>query len=47
MFTCVYKGEVKMGEYECCNCNEMFHLDEPPWDGLEMCDECREEPNYE
>ena len=31
-----------MGEYECMNCNEKFHLDEPPWDGLEMCDECRE-----
>lgn len=37
-----------MGEYECMNCNEKFHLDEPPWDGLPMCDECREEPyNYE
>ena len=32
-----------MGEYECINCNEKFHLDEPPWDGLEMCDECRED----
>jgi len=30
-----------MGEYECCNCNKKFHLDEPPWDGLEFCDECR------
>jgi hypothetical protein len=28
------------------NCNEKFHLDEPPWDGLEMCDECRED-DYE
>ena len=35
-----------MGEYECMSCNEMFHLEEPPWDGLEMCDECRED-DYE
>ncbi len=32
-----------MGEYECWNCNEMFHLDEPPYDGFEYCDECRVE----
>lgn len=34
-----------MGEYECWNCNEMFHLDEPPYDGFEYCDECRIEIN--
>lgn len=33
----------KMGEYECIYCNQKFHLDEPPWDGLEICDECRED----
>ena len=32
-----------MGEYICICCDEKFHLDEPPWDGFEMCDECREE----
>ena len=32
-----------MGDYECTNCNETFHLDEPPYDGDEICDECREE----
>ena len=32
-----------MGNYECTNCNETFHLDEPPYDGDEICDECREE----
>ena len=32
-----------MGKYECWNCNEMFHLDEPPYDGFEYCDECRAE----
>ena len=32
-----------MGEYECVNCDETFHLDEPPYDGHEICDECREE----
>ena len=30
-----------MGEYECCSCNDKFHLDEPPYDGVPMCDECR------
>ena len=32
-----------MGEYECRNCNEIFELDEPPYDGFEICDECRAE----
>ena len=32
-----------MGDYECVNCDETFHLDEPPYDGHEICDECREE----
>ena len=32
-----------MGEYECWNCNEIFELDEPPYDGFEICDECRAE----
>jgi len=32
-----------MGEYECSNCLECFHLDEPPWDGYHLCDACREE----
>ena len=31
-----------MGEYECINCNKMFHLDEPP-EGYAECDECLEE----
>ena len=30
-----------MGEYQCTNCNETFWLDEPPWDGDEVCDACR------
>ncbi len=36
-------GESIMGDYECVNCDETFHLDEPPYDGHEICDECREE----
>jgi len=32
-----------MGEYECWDCNEKFHLEEPPYDGREICDECRYE----
>jgi len=36
-----------MGEYECWNCDEKFHLDEPPYDGREICYECREEEKNE
>jgi|TARA_R110000824_G_scaffold71525_1_gene182904 hypothetical protein len=32
-----------MGEYECLCCDEEFYLDEPPWDGVSMCDKCRGE----
>ena len=32
-----------LGEYECWDCDEKFHLDEPPFDGREICDECRED----
>ena len=39
----VYERESIMGEYECWNCNEIFELDEPPYDGFEICDECRAE----
>ena len=35
-----------MGEYECMNCNEKFHLEEPPWDGISECDECRGQLEY-
>jgi len=31
-----------MGEYDCCNCGETFHLHEPPFDGSKICDPCRE-----
>jgi DNA-directed RNA polymerase subunit RPC12/RpoP len=31
-----------MGEYECSNCQEEFHLDEPPL-GVPLCNECNEE----
>tara|TARA_R110001606_G_scaffold190270_1_gene338299 strand:+ start:155 stop:328 length:174 start_codon:yes stop_codon:yes gene_type:complete len=36
------KGEAAMGEYECTDCNEMFHADEPAED-RDICDECRKE----
>ena len=26
-----------MGEYECWDCDEKFHLEEPPYDGREIC----------
>jgi len=32
-----------MGEYECWDCDKKFHLEEPPYDGREICDKCREE----
>ncbi len=32
-----------MGEYECWDCDEKFHLEEPPYDGRTICDECRKE----
>ena len=35
-----------MGEYECIDCNEMYHLDEPP-EGRDVCDECKEEERKE
>ena len=38
-----------MREYECWNCNEIFELEEPPYDGFEICDDCRleaEENSY-
>ena len=38
-----------MGEYECCYCNEIFEFEEPPYDGFEICDDCRleaEENSY-
>ena len=28
-----------MGEYECWDCDKKFHLEEPPYDGREICDE--------
>ena len=34
---------IQMGEYECWDCDEKFHLEEPPYDGREICDECRKE----
>jgi len=36
-----------MGEYECWDCDKKFHLDEPPYDGREICYECREEEKNE
>ena len=36
-----------MGEYECWDCDKKFHLDEPPYDGREICYECREEEKKE
>ena len=36
-----------MGEYECCSCNEKFHLEEPPYDGISECDKCRSETPFE
>lgn len=33
-------------EYECADCNEAFDLHEPPYDGLSICNECRDEPSY-
>jgi hypothetical protein len=36
------KRRKTMGEYDCCNCGETFHLHEPPFDGSEICDPCRE-----
>ena len=35
-----------MGEYECIDCNEMYHLDEPP-EGYSICWDCREERKNE
>ena len=36
------KGEAAMDEYECTDCNEMFHADEPAED-RDICDECRKD----
>ena len=36
-----------MGEYECLDCNETYHLDEPPYDGYSICWDCREERKNE
>jgi hypothetical protein len=30
----------QMGEYECCDCNEMFWADEPPED-KDICEDCK------
>jgi transcription initiation factor TFIIIB Brf1 subunit/transcription initiation factor TFIIB len=30
-----------MGEYECIDCNAVFFLEEPPFDGSSLCDDCR------
>ena len=30
-----------MGEYECVDCNAVFHLEEPPFDGSSLCNDCR------
>ncbi len=30
-----------MGEYECVDCNAVFHLEEPPFDGFSLCNDCR------
>ena len=27
-----------MGDYECINCNDLFHRDEPPYDGYDLCE---------
>ena len=35
-----------MGEYECCDCLQIFWCDEPPY-GREVCDECIEEEKKE
>ena len=35
-----------MGEYECWNCNEIFELEEPPYDGFEICDDCGQTKEY-
>ena len=32
-----------MGEYECINCNAVFYLEEPPFDGFTLCKDCRDE----
>jgi hypothetical protein len=32
-----------MGDYECINCNEIFHKDEPAYDGHNLCELCRQE----
>jgi DNA-directed RNA polymerase subunit RPC12/RpoP len=32
-----------MGEYECVNCNEIFHKDEPPYGEHNLCELCRKE----
>jgi Zn finger protein HypA/HybF involved in hydrogenase expression len=37
------KSRTIMGEYECWDCNDKFYLEEPPYDGREICDKCREE----
>ena len=45
----VMKSNVRsknMGEYECIDCNEMYHLDEPP-EGYSICWDCREERKNE
>ena len=34
---------IDIGEYECWDCDEKFHLEEPPYDGRAICDECRKE----
>ena len=28
--------DTPMGEYDCCNCGEAFHLHEPPFDGVAL-----------
>ena len=37
------KSRIIMGEYECWDCNDKFHLEEPPYDGRAICDKCRQE----
>tara|TARA_R110000822_G_scaffold90815_1_gene209723 strand:- start:212 stop:448 length:237 start_codon:yes stop_codon:yes gene_type:complete len=36
-----------MGEYECWDCDKKFHLEEPPYDGREICDPCRNQIGWE
>jgi Zn finger protein HypA/HybF involved in hydrogenase expression len=34
---------VNVALLECWDCDEKFHLEEPPYDGRAICDECRKE----